>query len=250
MTSLPRRSIRLFWVTLIATFALALPTFAEDPAPASEAVGTNAANEEVPLPNAPFTIRGSKAREASFHRDPETGDIAMIGSTLASLLAQGYAVHPKDIDAEGIDLNRRFDLLLRPRNKGALEPLEMVHRGIPRSLGLVAEVQERTGAVNRLRPSKNAPQLEPSTSPVKEIKQEEGRLEITGAKISELVAFLRWQSPRPVLDESELTETYDFVLEWDTSSGTGAIFHALNDLGLQIYPDQGTYTVLKVRKTE
>lgn len=250
MTSLPRHSIRPFWITLIATFALALPTFAEQAAPASEAADTSVANEEAPLPDAPFTIRVSKAEEASFHRDPETGDIAMIGSTLVSLLAQGYAVHPKDIDAEGIDLNSRFDLLLRPRNEGALKPLEMVHRGIPRALGLVAEVQERTGAVNRLRPAKDAPQLEPSTTQVKEMKLEKGRLEMTGTHIAELVAFLRWQSPRPVLDESNLTETYDFVLEWDTTSGAGAIFHALNDLGLEIYPDQGTYTVLKVHKPE
>ena len=83
-----------FWILLLLT-ALALPetALAAEPSATGSAAAESPASDDG-LPDAPFTIKSSTETQEAFQRDPETGDIAMLGYTLGALLAQGYAIHP------------------------------------------------------------------------------------------------------------------------------------------------------------
>ena len=63
----------------------------------------------------------------------------------------------------------------------------------------------------------------------------------------DLVMFLRWRTPRPILDETGLAARYDFVLEWDPAGGARAMLLALHDLGLELVRDRGEFPLLVVR---
>ena len=234
---------------LIAALVLAPPALAADEAvaPAAEPEAAAAADA---ARKAEFTIRASIATESSTTLDPETREIVIIGSPLGELLAQGYSAHMRDIDAHNVDLNARLDVLMKTLDGGTDDAVKMLYLGVPRALGLKVEWQERQGLVNRLRPVVGAPQLQPSAAIESKVEVAPNRLSATALPIQELVAFLRWSSPRPVLNETGLTERYDFVLEWDPSAGPGALFHSLDDIGLEMFPDEGSYSVLFVEKPE
>ncbi|MEE3330207.1 MAG: TIGR03435 family protein [Myxococcota bacterium] len=251
MTCSHRLWSRLISAVLIAPVAFASAAIAQDsPAEASSETG-NVAEGGAP-PAASFTLRSSMQSETSVERDPETGEIAMIGYTLGQLLAQGWGVHPRDILAPDTDLEARYDVrvLLRSGPKRKLNVLPMFKIGVPQALKLNAEVLTAEGPVNRLRPAKDTPQLQPSTTEKSAIQKSENSLVVTNTRIAELAAFLRWHSPRPIVDESGLEATYDFVLQWDPSGGTAALFHALNDIGLEIFPDEGSFGLLRVTPAE
>jgi len=249
MTCSHRLWTLLLSATLITGVAFASAAIAQD-APAEAGSKTGTVAEDETLPDAPFTLRSSMQTETSFERDPATGDIAMIGYTLGQLLAQGWEVHPRDIFAPGTDLDARYDVLLRPGPKREFNELAMLKLGVPRGLKLKAEAITGEGPINRLRPAKDTPQLEPSGTGQIGIQKSEGSLVVTNVRIAELAAFLRWHSPRPIVDESGLEATYDFVLQWDPSGGSAALFHALNDIGLEIFPDEGSFRLLRVTPAE
>ena len=89
----------------------------------------------------------------------------------------------------------------------------------------------------------------PSTAEKPSVERSEGRLVARAMPIAELAVFLRWHSPRPILDETGLDGRYDFVVEWDPKGGPRELFLALGDLGLQIVRGRDDYPFLFVKRT-
>jgi len=237
----------------IAAALFALPAAGEDSAPTPP---EGAAAPDAPpaperrAPDAPFTIRASSQTEQQAQADPQSGDVVMIAYPLSALLSQAHGVHPLDMIAEGgVDLDKRYDVLLRAGPQRDRNLREMLKRGVPHALGLELEVRPRKVPINRLRVRAGDPPLAPSTAESERVEVAKGRLEAVRLPIAELVAFLRWRSPRPVVDETKLAEAYDFVLEWDAAAGTPALFYALQDIGLEIVPDDAEFPFLVVRPT-
>lgn len=227
----------------LAALASAVP--AAEPTPEADAT-----------PDAPtFAIRLSQAREQRMALDPETGRTLLSGVTLRALAAQAWVVHPRDVkahpassDPPGLDV--RYDVVLEPgpeapRRRGR----ELLRKGLQRALGLSFEREATRVPVNRLQRIPEAAPLEPSTADAPSVERSEGRLAARAMPIAELVVFLRWHSPRPILDETGLDERYDFVVEWDPNGGTRELFLALGDLGLQITRGRDDYPFLYVKRS-
>ncbi|MEZ4215897.1 MAG: TIGR03435 family protein [Myxococcota bacterium] len=220
--------------------------------PAADAVKADSGGAAVKAarsaPDAPFAIRPSVQNEPRAQTDPASGDLVMIGYELSALLAQSTGVHPRDMIGEGgVDLGKRYDVLLRAGPQKDRNLREVFAAGVPAALGLELERRTEKVPVNRLRRRAGDPPLAPSTAPAPRAEVGKGRIAATRLPMAELVALLRWRSPRPVLDETGLTGAYDFVLEWDESAGTPALFYALQDVGLEIVPDEGEFAFLVVR---
>ena len=202
----------------------------------------------VEAPQPEVLIRVSSADRERTTSDPEGRSVALLGFPLRMLLSQVHTTHPLDIVASGgVDLGQRYDVLLRsvaPEDRKEIRAL-LADR-IPRELGLSVRPEERTVAINRLTRLPNEPALEPSGTRPARFETGRGRIAAPGPPLQQLVWFLRWRSPRPIVDEAALGGRYDFVLEWDSQAGTTALFLALHDLGLSILPGKGTTTLLVV----
>ena len=211
-----------------------------------------AANDE-PAPAEPatprFAIRISQGGAQRVLADEASGGVALLSTPLRDLIGQAFEVNPRDVRADApVDLARRFDVVLHPQDPDDRREIRQLMRaGLPRSLGLTIESEQQSGPLNRLRRKQGEPPLEPSMATEPSFDIATGRFGVQGATMRDLVDFLRWRSPRPVIDETELDGRYDFVLEWDPSAGTNAVFLALLDIGLEIVPDEGHYAALVVR---
>jgi len=203
-----------------------------------------------PEPELRVLVRVSSAEQEHSASHPTNGNVVVMGIPLRKTLAQAHEMHPRDVVAIGeIDLDERYDVLLyggADASRGAVR--SHLAREVPRALGLTVRREERTVPINRLRPLPSAPALEPSESRPSWFVVRPGRVEARAAEILELEVFLRWQSPRPIVDETGLDARYDFVLEWDPSAGTGAVFLALHDIGLSIVPGRGPASFLVVER--
>lgn len=193
-----------------------------------------------------FMIREAIGEAQRTRQAPSTGDVVMMAVPLRNLLGQAHGLHPRDVrSSREIDLAKRYDVLLRPPSVGdRAQARALLAAGIARSLNLTVERSTRTVPVNRLRLRAGEPALEPSQASRPEIDTAQGRFGGRGIHITELANFLRWRSPRPIIDETGLEATYDFMLEWDPSAGAGAMFLSLHDLGLEIVPGRGEFFFL------
>ena len=195
-------------------------------------------------------VRASSAERESIASHPESRDLAMIGFPLRKVLSQSYEVHPRDVVAVGeVNLDGRYDVLLYgAAGASRAELRSRLARELPPALGLIVRREERTVPINRLRRAPSTPALEPSQARPPHFEARPGRVEARAAEIRELEQFLRWRSPRPIVDETGLDDRYDFILEWDPSAGAGGVFLALHDIGLAIVPDRGPAPFLVVER--
>jgi uncharacterized protein (TIGR03435 family) len=224
---------------LAALWLVATPPLAEPTA------GSEPATPERPA----FELRPATGERARTQTDPETGDTLLIATPLRALLGQAHGVHPRDVRAEGeVDLTRRYDVMLRPgAGAGRAKTRELLAAGLAQTLQLEIARTEQTGPINRLQRLEEEPPLPPSQATAPRFDVGTGRVEARAVQIRDLAHFLRWHSPRPILDETGLDASYDFVLEWDPSTGPRSLFLSLHDLGLQIVRGRDAFPLLVAR---
>ena len=199
-------------------------------------------------PEPGFALRPSSTEQQRIELDPDTGTTAMIAVPLRSLIGRAHGVHPRDVQlapdaATELDLESRYDVIIQSPSAEVQRVLAM---GLARSFTFRTERASETVPINRLQRLPGEPPLDPSTATEPRLDIRDGRFAVRGAPIKELVTFLRWRSPRPVLDETGLDERYDFILEWDPRGGTNALFLSLNDLRLQIVRGREIFPFLLV----
>jgi uncharacterized protein (TIGR03435 family) len=199
-------------------------------------------------PDDAFALRPSVSTQQQTRTNPETGDTVFLAIRLRELIAQAHSVHPRDVRAEGaVDLDKRYDVTLRPGPGASRSQLRaLLATGIARSLVLKITQSRRRVPINRLQRLAGEPALTAAEAGEQSIEVERGRFEARRVPIRALAAFLRWRSPRPIVDETGLDDTYDFVLEWDPSGGASALFLALHDLGLVIVRGRDVFPFLLV----
>lgn len=124
-----------------------------------------AAQDLAPQPPDPvFVLRLSALEQQRNQTDPETGDTALIATPPRALLATG----------------------------------------IERSLDMKIVRTQRRVPINRLQRLPDEPALLPSQSTERHVDITSGRFEARNVSIDELTYFLRWHSPRPIIDETGL----------------------------------------------
>ncbi len=164
------------------------------------------------------------------------GSIYLVGVSLPRLVAVAYDVHPRDVAlAETVETSH-FDAVVHARDRQIETARGMLRSLIDEQLGLEVH-RERSEAMSMvLGPAINAVALQPSKSRRGLLELREGELRAIGSPISKLVYLLRESSEIPLVDETLLTEHYDYLLEWDPKKGAYAFIQSLGDVGLVLSP--------------
>ena len=233
---------------VVATLALATAVGVTLPARAQPETSNAVAEAGDALP---FAVRPSVRERQSVRRDEESGALAWIGTPLRVIVAQGWRVHPLDIESwSGLDLDARYDVMLRPADRRKRTAAELLRNSLPNALGFEATLQERVVRVQVLRRQEDAPPLEPSRSPGQSLKRRPGEIRATRMPMLELVTLTRWYSPYPVVDETGLDGEYDWVLQWDSSGDRRDFFLALHDLGLELAAGKRSFPFLVLSESK
>lgn len=165
-----------------------------------------------------------------------TGTLYMVGVPLARLIAVAYGVHPRDVMIEADEAPTHVDSVVRPleNTPGAARKMLRSLIGEQLALGVTRRRTTSTAMVLGLAPS--GVLITPSESRDELLVLTAGQLKSVGSTISQLVDLLRDDSKIPVIDETNLTGHYDYLLEWDVGKGAYAFIQSLGDIGLALNP--------------
>ena len=181
----------------------------------------------------------------------------MVGSnvTFQQLMAIAYSYNPGRIALPFDPPNGNFDFLVTVPK----DPQTRLKSAIRRKLGYVARVETRDTSVLALRvEDPNSPGLKVSPDSEKENTDvKNGRLYFTHMLLGVITDGLQQMIKMPVVDETGLTNFYDFSLVWDTQTqrmlqngtmdqATGQKILAKWGLGLE--PDTASIEMLVVKK--
>ncbi len=193
--------------------------------------------------------RDSRYTVSENHR---TGEYRIIGAPLEEQIGFAYGVDPRDVLID-YDHNEklRFHAIVRPRDKSIESARSMLAERISEERGVVIEERELPlHPVFVLRRAKATLVLPASTAEKSDIAMKPGEIRMLGQPISKLVSILRDATKRPVVDETELDEEYDFLLQWDPAAGSYAAIQALRDVGLEMESAQQDYTQIVVKRPQ
>lgn len=166
----------------------------------------------------------------------QSGTLYLVGVTLSRLSAVAYGVHRRDIVLGDSVESSDFDAVVHPLD-GSVETARRMLRDLIRTqLGLEARRQRKQATAMILGPQPAGSPLQPSASRRGLLELGKGELRATGSTMSQLVDLLREDSKVPVIDETGLTEHYDYLLEWDPKKGAYAFIQSLGDIGLTLSP--------------
>lgn len=165
-----------------------------------------------------------------------TGTMYLVGVPLSRLVAVAYGVHPQDVLVEASGTPTQFDAVVRPLENTPGAGRKMLRTLINEQLALTIARRRSTNIAMVLGPAPSGVLLTPSQSRTETLELTKGELKAVGSTIPQLVNLLRDDSEIAVIDETNLTGHYDFLLEWDMSKGAYAFIQALGDIGLALNP--------------
>lgn len=178
----------------------------------------------------------AKNRENFVREFRETGTLYLVGVSLSRLLAVAYGVHHRDILLGDRVVSTEYDAVIHPQAGSVETARSMLRELIDTQLGLSMRRQRTETTVMVLVTSPAGLQLRPSESRRGLLELGRGELRAVGSTMSQLVFLLRDDSKIPVIDETALTEHYDYLLEWDPTKGAYAFIQSLADIGLALAP--------------
>ena len=205
-------------------------------------------------------IARSTQSERAYQTQPATGGLTIRAGTLDFLIRVAYGVHPRDIvyeaglaelveRAELAELDREtlYDVVVIPEDGQQQTAMRQLRSQLETTFSFDTTHERRFVAVRALRRAEGAAPLPPSTSKQRNVVGRSGRFAGDRATMADLARFARTFSQEPVVDETGLTGSYDFVLEWDHASGGNAFVQAFEDLGLELVPTHAEVELLIVR---
>ena len=153
-----------------------------------------------------------------------------------------------------------FDFLFTKRVAKASDVKAELQNQIKKQFGLVGRKEMRETDVLLLKvKSTNAPQLKPSAGGGEGWGWGDGKLSCTNLPISRLALYLEGRfNNLPVLDQTGLTNNFDFNLVWDTGSKKRGNYPnvdvlkqaLLNQLGLELVPSRESIEMLVVERVK
>ncbi len=172
------------------------------------------------------------------------------------LIAVAYGHNPGRITLPSGAPKGNFDYLVTVPK----DPLMQLQAAIRRKPGYTAEVETVDTSVMALKIENPAlPGLKVSTAAQTDVSPKNGRLYFTHAQLSIVTDGLEGMLKTPVVDETGLTNFYDFSLAWDAKTqreiqtgtmdtDTGSKILAAWGLGLE--PDTASLEMLVVKKVK
>ena len=194
-------------------------------------------------------VRPADQRIERVERNASSGELRVLGSPLATQIAIAHGFHPLDVIDREVELPRDalLDVFVRPPD-GELQTAErLLREHLAARYGYQPTTVVRNTHAAVLRPLAGWPPLEPSNSPAS-VERRHGRFAGKGVPISSLISFVRSIAGQPVVDETGLTDRYDLVLEWDTTSEPLALVQAFADIGLEMVFERRDVSFLVLRK--
>ena len=199
-------------------------------------------------------IARSTQSERAYQTQPATGGLTIRAGTLDFLIRVAYGVHPRDIvyeaelaELEELDRETLYDVVAIPEDGQQQTATRQLRSQLETTFAFETARERRFVAVRALRRAEGAAPLPPSTSKQRNVVGRSGRFAGDRATMADLARFARTFSQEPVVDETGLTGSYDFVLEWDHASGGNAFVQAFEDLGLELVPTHAEVELLIVR---
>lgn len=203
------------------------------------------------FPNSPKKSSPSGMTQTNFK-----GAQWMVGRNIAfqELIAAAYGYNPGRIALPPDAPKGNFDYLVTVPK----DPEARLQSAIRRKLGYTAQVETRDTPVLALKVEDlDSPGLKLSTATKEDISPKNGRLYFTHARLNVVTDGLEGMLKMPVVDETGLTNFYDFSLAWDPQtrrqiqsgnmdSETGR--KILAEWGLGLEPDTASLEMLVVKK--
>ncbi len=177
----------------------------------------------------------SRGAPSLYRKFPKSGEVVILGSGIRRHLGFAYDVKPRDIVFEkDLAVGVLFDAAMRPADYELETSRRVLRAYLENRFDIEVEDREEMRPVFVLSPTRSAMPLRPSPHGPASLKVSRGEIRVVHKPLSVLVAAIERGVKRPVVDESGLDGVYDYVVQWDASSGGYAIIHALGDLGLKI----------------
>jgi uncharacterized protein (TIGR03435 family) len=203
-------------------------------------------------------------RPTHFPKPPTNGIAAVIvkGSpwivgrnvTFQNLIATAYSYNPGRVALPVGAPKGNYDFLVTVPK----DPQAQLQTAIRRKLGYVAEKETRDTPVLALKvEDPSSPGLKVSTAKSDNLAEKNGRLYFTHQRLTTITDGLEGILKTPVVDETGLTNFYDFSLAWDPQTAqqiqsstldneTGR--KILTEWGLGLEPDTASIEMLVVKK--
>ncbi len=151
-----------------------------------------------------------------------SGHFVTRNTPLFDLIKFAYALHPKQIvGAPSWVETERFDILAKPDLPGLASTPQfkaMIQKLLAERFGLVFRREKRELSAYVVTVDKAGPKLTKSTNPVPLYGiggRGPGAIGVRNATIAEFAEWLQSRAlERPVVDQSGLTDRFDFTLEW------------------------------------
>ena len=163
------------------------------------------------------------------------------GVSLGRIVSLAKRVPPSEIELSPDLAALRFDGQIRASSHE--EVAERLSLTLRRDVGLEFVLHQREREVFVLRNAHDEAWLVPSRESTPHREGANGRFAGRGVPIRELAHFVSRLIGKPIVDETGLEGTYDFVLEWDPSAGAYALLQGFDDLGLELVRERRTIPV-------
>ena len=171
--------------------------------------------------------------------------------SLRELISRAYnhsfnrMVTPRDLPQGG------FDLMLTLTNPST----NVLAEEIKKQFGITAHLESREADVLLLKVrTSDAPDLKISTGEDSSMFSGSGKYKMTGARMNMLASHLESRFSTPVLDRTELTNSYDASLTWMTPRGQISKEQfkqlLLDQLGLELVPSREKIEMLVIEKVK
>ncbi len=206
--------------------------------------------------NAGFRMKGSR--------------LTIERKTVKDLLMVGYGMHEKQLvgmpgwaESDHWDINGVPDV---PGHPSLKQMQSMVRKLLAERFGFKMHMEKREMAVYGLTVAKGGPKLEKSKvnnpNGMSENDHDNGGqrgVNMTNATMGEFALVMEFEMDRPVVDQTGLTERYDFKLTWTyddskvPTDGTAApsLFTAIQEqMGLKMEPVKASADVMVIDKVE
>jgi uncharacterized protein (TIGR03435 family) len=196
-----------------------------------------------------IVFRATRDTRQSISKNPKNAEVRILAAPLEVHVAFAYDVHPEDVKVDSRpDSEQRYHAIVRPKDKTLSTARNMLGKQIVETLGVSIEERVRERSVLILSPAPGTLTLPASNATTPMLESGPGEIKMVRQPISQLIAFLRKGTRKPIVDETGLEAEYDFLLQWDPAAGSYATIQALRDLGLALNQGRRSVTTVVVTR--
>jgi uncharacterized protein (TIGR03435 family) len=176
-------------------------------------------------------------------------------TSIQALVAAAYDSSPNRVLMPQSFSTQHFDMMFTLPTLSRGQAKWMLQENICKQLGLTIQSESRTANVLLMKmKSGGAPGLKPAHGGPSGLRSTRSSLDMENESLSELAGFLEHSLGKPVLDETGVKPPFDVHLQWASSGNDALAIDALTNavldqLGIELIPDNRSIEMLSVRKT-